>query len=338
MLLTPANLHRLQSDGLTIVDLLVASVLNNVAVEWPRFVVGGVSDVDEARSVYLIPSDMQLTLFEREVSKESLHAQAAQQHRRLAEHVRGVFDVVLHRLPAGAVGLDGIVAARGRFPLLPDQARLRLHLRAGGVPSLQGPQPGNGLCREPRRVVNMKERHPRWTPTISAGSSTTPRTAASPRPCRARARCSMPPSSARGALLRGQVSRQVGITIRAVAEELIGRLKAANAALAAKPQTPTSKPDPAQTPSGPRAAEPSAPAKPAAQAAVPAAAPRQAAPPPDRPRPPLRPIQASPAPRPVPVAPVKAGPRARPPASCVRLPRSRRARRPRRRHHKTSRR
>ena len=58
MLLTPANLHRLQSDGLTIVDLLVASVLNNVAVDWPRFVVGGVSDVDEARSVYLVPSDM----------------------------------------------------------------------------------------------------------------------------------------------------------------------------------------------------------------------------------------------------------------------------------------
>ena len=33
MLLTAANLHRLQSEGLTIVDLLVASVLNNVAVE-----------------------------------------------------------------------------------------------------------------------------------------------------------------------------------------------------------------------------------------------------------------------------------------------------------------
>ena len=55
MLLSASNLHRLQSDGLTIVDLLVASVLNNVAVDWPRFVVGGVSDVDEARTVYLDP-------------------------------------------------------------------------------------------------------------------------------------------------------------------------------------------------------------------------------------------------------------------------------------------
>src|SRR5262252_1549946 len=101
MLLTAANLHRLQSDGLTIVDLLVASVLNNVAVDWPRFVVGGVSDVDEARTVYLIPSDMQLTLFEREVSKESLHARLRASIQALLNHVRGVFDLVLIDCPPG---------------------------------------------------------------------------------------------------------------------------------------------------------------------------------------------------------------------------------------------
>src|SRR5499426_3384059 len=95
MLLTPANLHRLQSEGLTIVDLLVASVLNSMAVDWPRFVVGGVSDVDEARSVYLVPSDMQLTLFEREVSKESLHGKLRSSIGALLTHVRGVFDIVL---------------------------------------------------------------------------------------------------------------------------------------------------------------------------------------------------------------------------------------------------
>src|SRR5437016_3044966 len=58
MLLSAGNLNRLQLDGLTIVDLLVASVLNNVAIDWTRFAVAGVSDVEEARTVYLIPSDM----------------------------------------------------------------------------------------------------------------------------------------------------------------------------------------------------------------------------------------------------------------------------------------
>src|SRR6202521_436093 len=101
MLLSASNLHRLQSDGVTSVDLLVASVLNNVAVHWPRFVVGGVSDVDEARTVYLIPSDMQLTLFEREVSKESLHGRLRSSIGALLNHVRSVFDVVLIDCPPG---------------------------------------------------------------------------------------------------------------------------------------------------------------------------------------------------------------------------------------------
>src|SRR5215510_8589767 len=70
MLVSAGSLSRLQADGTTIVDLLVAAVLKNDAVDWHRFVIADVSDVQEARSVYLIPSDMQLTLFEREVSLE----------------------------------------------------------------------------------------------------------------------------------------------------------------------------------------------------------------------------------------------------------------------------
>ena len=37
MLVSPGTLHQLQLDGLTIVDLLVASVLKNVAVDWRQF-------------------------------------------------------------------------------------------------------------------------------------------------------------------------------------------------------------------------------------------------------------------------------------------------------------
>ena len=112
---------------------------------------GGVSDVDEARTVYLIPSDMQLTLFEREVSKESLHARLRTSIGALLNHVRGVFDVVLIDCPPGLSVLTESLAARGRLPFLADQARLCLDLRAGGVPPFQGPRPGDGLCREPRR-------------------------------------------------------------------------------------------------------------------------------------------------------------------------------------------
>jgi chromosome partitioning protein len=101
MLMTPATLHKLQQDSLSIVDYLVATVLSRQSTEWPKFVVRGVSDVDDARSIYLIPSDMQLTLFEREVSKESQHAQLRTVIGQLLGQVRPIFDVVLIDCPPG---------------------------------------------------------------------------------------------------------------------------------------------------------------------------------------------------------------------------------------------
>ena len=95
MLLSAGNLSRLQLDGLTVVDLLVGGVLRDEAVDWSRYVVAGVSDVDEARSVYLLPSDMQLTLFEREVAKQGLLAPLRAGIGALLGHVRAAFDVVL---------------------------------------------------------------------------------------------------------------------------------------------------------------------------------------------------------------------------------------------------
>jgi chromosome partitioning protein len=101
MLLSAGNLHRLQVDGLTIVDLLVAGVLKNESADWSRFVVAGVSDVEESRSVYLIPSDMQLTLFEREVTKERLLVQLRARVGALLGHVRGMFDIIMIDCPPG---------------------------------------------------------------------------------------------------------------------------------------------------------------------------------------------------------------------------------------------
>ncbi|MEL6372476.1 MAG: ParA family protein [Pseudomonadota bacterium] len=101
MFMTSSNLHKLQSSGLTIVDYLVASVLNDTEVEWPGFVIGGVSDVDDAKSVYVLPSDMQLTLLEREVSKESLHTRLRKSIAGLLRQTQDVFDIVLIDCPPG---------------------------------------------------------------------------------------------------------------------------------------------------------------------------------------------------------------------------------------------
>ena len=75
MLLPQRQLTALQDEGQSIVDYLVSAVLKETPANWRHFVIGGVSDVDDARTIDLLPSDTQLTLFEREVSKGERESQ-----------------------------------------------------------------------------------------------------------------------------------------------------------------------------------------------------------------------------------------------------------------------
>ena len=301
MLLTPANLHRLQSDGLTIVDLLVASVLNNVAVDWPRFVVGGVSDVDEARSVYLVPSDMQLTLFEREVSKESLHGKLRSSIGALLNHVRGVFDIVLIDCPPGLSVLTESWLREADFHLSPTKPDYVSTCGLEVFRRFKGLNPEMGFADNLGVIVNMKDAYSsvdadyqRWlmdNPDNLCFSQAVPRTSA------------LQVAAQLSPVERSYVAKypgESGVCVRAVAEELINRLTAANRAAQTKPQPVPAKGGQPQTPAVPKAAE----AGPAAETAAPApaAAARQAPPPT-----PVRPAAAAPpaTPRPVPVAPVE---------------------------------
>jgi len=122
MLLSAGNLHRLQLEGMTIVDMLVSTVLKDEPADWPRFVIAGVSDVEEARSIFLIPSDMQLTLFEREATRAQLLGKLRTCVGDLLSHVRSMFDIVFVDCRARPLGADRVMAARSRLSHLADQA------------------------------------------------------------------------------------------------------------------------------------------------------------------------------------------------------------------------
>jgi chromosome partitioning protein len=157
MLMTPSNLHRLQSDSLTIVDLLVTAVLNKSALEWPKFVVGGVSDVDDARTVYLIPSDMQLTLFEREVSKESLHGALRSTIAALLDAARPVFDVILIDCPPGLSVLTESWLREADFHISPTKAD---YVSACGLEvfrRFKALNPEMGFAENLGVVINMRD-------------------------------------------------------------------------------------------------------------------------------------------------------------------------------------
>ena len=95
MLMRQEALDEVQSHGRTFVDYLIAAVLKGEPSRWQDFVVSGVSDIDDARSIDLLPSDTHLTLFEREVSKGDHEASLRRTVGELLREARGLYDLVL---------------------------------------------------------------------------------------------------------------------------------------------------------------------------------------------------------------------------------------------------
>jgi chromosome partitioning protein len=157
MLMTVANLHKLQNDGLTIVDYLVSRVLQSAESEWPRFVVRNVSDVDDARTVFLIPSDMQLTLFEREVSKESLHSRLRLVIGAFLAEARRVFDIVLIDCPPGLSVLTESWLREADFHLSPTKADYVSVCGLEVFRRFKALNPEMGFAENMGVIVNMKD-------------------------------------------------------------------------------------------------------------------------------------------------------------------------------------
>ena len=95
LLMRESELEAAQSGGRTIVDYLTGAVLKGSVASWREFVVPDVSDVDDARSIALIPSDTGLTLFEREVSKGDHEAQLRSVIAAVLEEAGQTYDIVL---------------------------------------------------------------------------------------------------------------------------------------------------------------------------------------------------------------------------------------------------
>ncbi|HRD74516.1 MAG TPA: ParA family protein [Hyphomicrobiaceae bacterium] len=157
MLMSVSNLRRLQGEGRTMVDYLIATVLNNEPVEWPNYVVSGVSDVDDARTVYLMPSDMQLTLFEREVSKESLHSRLRTSINGLLARARIVFDVILIDCPPGLSVLTESWLREADFHVSPTKPDYISTCGLDVFNRFRGLNPEMGFATNLGVLVNMKD-------------------------------------------------------------------------------------------------------------------------------------------------------------------------------------
>jgi chromosome partitioning protein len=95
MLIAPDWLAAIQGRGRSFVDYLIAIVLKGGTANWRTFVVRGVSDVDDARSIDLLLSGGHLTLFEREVSKGGQERALRLVVRAFLDEVRKEYDLIL---------------------------------------------------------------------------------------------------------------------------------------------------------------------------------------------------------------------------------------------------
>jgi chromosome partitioning protein len=208
-------------------------------VDWPRFVVGGVSDVDEARTVYLVPSDMQLTLFEREVSKESLHARLRTSIGALLNHVRSVFDIVLIDCPPGLSVLTESWLREADFHISPTKPDYVSTCGLEVFRRFKGLNPEMGFAENLGVIINMRDTqsaveadYQKWladNPDNRLFAQTVPRTSA------------LQHASQLSAIERSFMAKYPGessVAIRAVCQELLNRLAASNASTSASSTTP----------------------------------------------------------------------------------------------------
>ena len=95
MLMRPEWVQTIQAKGRTMVDYFIATALRSERIPWTAFLCSGVSDVDDATTIDLLPGGGHLTLFEREISKAGHEAQLRQCVRTFLGDARNAYDFVL---------------------------------------------------------------------------------------------------------------------------------------------------------------------------------------------------------------------------------------------------
>jgi chromosome partitioning protein len=159
MLMPPHRLEAAQTDGQTIVDYLVGVVLRGSTTSWRDFVVGGVSDVDDARSIDLLVSDTHLTLFEREVSKGDHEAILRRIVGALLGEARLAYDVILIDSAPGLSVLTECWLREADFYLSPTKPDYVSTRGLNFLRQFRQRDPEMGFAEHLGVVVNMKDEH-----------------------------------------------------------------------------------------------------------------------------------------------------------------------------------
>ena len=124
----------------------------------PVISLAGVSDVDDATTVSILPSDVQLTLFEREVSHEQRHDQLRKAIGDLLDAVRPMFDIVLIDCPPGLSVLTESWLREADYHLTPTKPDYISSCGLEVFRRFKALNPEMGFAENLGVVINMKDR------------------------------------------------------------------------------------------------------------------------------------------------------------------------------------
>jgi chromosome partitioning protein len=159
MLMARDWLEAAQAHGQTVVDCLIGLVLERAALDWREFIVKGVSDIDDARTICLMPGGGHLTLFEREVSKGEQEIVLRRTIRAFLEEVCKVYDYVLIDSAPGLSVLTECWLREADYYLSPTKPDFICVRGLQFLDEFRQRDVGIGFAENLGVVVNMKDPH-----------------------------------------------------------------------------------------------------------------------------------------------------------------------------------
>jgi chromosome partitioning protein len=157
MLMHMSRWEELERAKRTLVDYLAEMVLGEGRADWKDYVATRVSDVEDAEGIYLIPSHMELSLFEREISGRQLYDRLAGAVRALLDDARRYFDLIFIDCPPGISILTETWLRQCDFFLPPTKADYLSHRGLSIIRRYRDLAQGGSFAESLGILINQKD-------------------------------------------------------------------------------------------------------------------------------------------------------------------------------------
>jgi chromosome partitioning protein len=159
MMASGDRLAQARAQQKTLVGYFARTILEGQEAEWPQYVMGGASDLDEAENIYLLPGEMDLPLLEREIAASGHLSQLRLSARSILADAKRYVDIVLVDCAPGISVMTETWLRECDFHIVPVKPDF---LAVSGLEYLRrfrSRNPEMGLANHLGVIINMVDRY-----------------------------------------------------------------------------------------------------------------------------------------------------------------------------------